>query len=331
MTVNPNIHNDIIADPEWNFVSRIVNSNDSDTDFFTDSPYSNIEFNCSYVSESQFTIQTVTVNKFNVLSLNIQSLQAKFESLKLFINYLSSSKREPEIICLQEIWRIESNSEFNLPGYQPLIFKTRTNLVQGGGVGIFIKNGIKHQMCPNYSIFQDRIFESLFIEVEVSKNKKIVIGSCYRPNTHPTFTGTQQLSSFNEIFSNLISTLPADSFILGDFNINLLNIQNRTVIDFIDTLFSFGFLQNILYPTRIAQNSATLIDHVICNSNSLIRNSFIIINDISDHYPVLYSLNFDLPKPKHKLTPSRNFAPDRLAAFGNSLRNMNWFTLNLCF
>jgi len=73
--------------------------------------------------------------------------------------------------------------------------------------------------------------------------------------------------------------------------------------------FKNSYLKNILYPTRIAQNSATLIDHAICNSNSLVRNSLIIINDTSDHYPVLYSLNFDPQKPKQKLIPSRNFAP----------------------
>jgi len=190
---------------------------------------------------------------------------------------------------------------FELPGYQPLVFKSRSNNVQGGSVGFYVKVGISFNLLHNFSLFHDRIFESIFIGVEISDNKILTIGSCYRPNIHPTLTGSEQFNSFLDIFSNLCSSLPNNSYIFGDFNINLLShSNNRQVSEYLDTLFSYGFLQNITYPTRVSNASATLIDYVICNSNSLVRDSYILISDISVHYPIIFSLNKLPKKPKSK-------------------------------
>jgi len=175
----------------------------------------------------------------------------------------------------------------------------------------------------SWSWGKDRIFESIFIEVAISENKSIIIGSCYRPNIHPFLTGSEQFNYFIEIFSNLCSSLPSNSYLFGDFNINLLSHStNRQVSEYIDTLFSYGFLQNVTYPTRVSNVSATLIDHVICNSNLPIRDSFILVHDISDHYPIIFSLNYQQNKSKPKIKLKRNFSDEQMLAFGNALKNI---------
>ena len=40
------------------------------------------------------------------------------------------------------------------------------------------------------------------------------------------------------------------------------------VTEYIDLLFSYGFLQLIMKPTRCTSHSATLIDHVVSNSKA---------------------------------------------------------------
>jgi len=184
-------HNEIKSNPELNFLNKILDNDQSD-EFFIDSPYSLTNFDCSYITENSYINLNHSASKFNILSLNIQSLPAKYESLKFFLTKLLNAGCGPDVICIQEIWQINSEAEFKIHGYQPLVYKSRNGGVQGGGVGFYIKNGISFNICPNYSIFQDRIFESLFIEIKLSKSKTITIGSCYRPNIHPVLTGKEQ-------------------------------------------------------------------------------------------------------------------------------------------
>ena len=58
-----------------------------------------------------------------------------------------------------------------------------TGVLGGGGVGIFVKNDIVFKTLSQYSVFHERIFESLFIEVVNENKQKVVIGSVYRPGT----------------------------------------------------------------------------------------------------------------------------------------------------
>jgi len=74
-----------------------------------------------------------------MMSLNIQGLPAKFAEFEEFINELGRKIFIPDIICLQELWRINDPDFFDLQNYHKLIFKSRSSNTQGGGVGIFVK------------------------------------------------------------------------------------------------------------------------------------------------------------------------------------------------
>ena len=57
--------------------------------------------------------------------------------------------------------------------------------------------------------------------------------------------------------------------LMGDFNINLLNIPDHTsTANFIDQMYSNAFIPLINKPTRITKKSATLIDNIFTNSIS---------------------------------------------------------------
>ena len=148
------------ANPSFNFLNSINKANDEDENIpnfsFSDSPYDNSTFSCTYLSESEITLKFKNCSKPMVLSVNnniqielkktlfchlahIQSLQSKYNELCTFINNLQLLCCEPHIICLQEIWKIPDGEFFPLDGYHPLVFKSRHNNVQGGGVGIYVK------------------------------------------------------------------------------------------------------------------------------------------------------------------------------------------------
>jgi hypothetical protein len=69
--------------------------------------------------------------------------------------------------------------------------------VQGGGVGIYLKDKFQYTVLDGLSLFVDRILESIFVEVTVNKNTKIIIGSLYRPGSaHPNLTVNDQFKEF---------------------------------------------------------------------------------------------------------------------------------------
>ena len=76
------------------------------------------------------------------------------------------------------------------------------------------------------------------------------------------------------------------SFVCGDFNINLLEINsNPHYNDYFESIYSKGFFPRITLPTRIQPPSFSLIDNILCNSldDAAKSVSGVLITDISDH------------------------------------------------
>ena len=197
------------------------------------------------------------------------------------MNALNSA---PDIIALQEIWQFSPDASFPLPGYQPLFYKQRRNNVQGGWVGIYIKSCFTCNLLPDCTVFHDRIIESITVEILLKNNSKVYVSSLYRPGTHHTdFTPIDQFNQFSDLFSSLCNKLlsfNSNFYILGDTNLDVLKYGKCDfVTEFIDKLFSFGLLQIITKPTRCTPHSASIIDHIITNSNANEFSTTILISN----------------------------------------------------
>ena len=69
----------------------------------------------------------------------------------------------------------------------------------------------------------------------------------------------------NKLLEN-ISKEQKSVFLLGDFNVNLLNYhEHNQTNEFLDSLASNSFIPLILQPTRITSHSNTLIDNIFSN------------------------------------------------------------------
>ena len=125
----------------------------------------------------------------------------------------------------------------------------------------------------------------LEISHQKHNSKKYLISNIYRlPNEI-----VQDFNIFTNEFStylSLIKNRKRSSFICGDFNINLLLLDAKQHYNnFYDCVAEKIFFPQITLPTRIQNESYTLIDNIITNDTekSIKSNSGILINDISDH------------------------------------------------
>ena len=81
------------------------------------------------------------------------------------------------------------------------------------------------------------------------------------------------LKEFKEFYlNNVLDKLSKGNkivFLTGDFNINLLNYDQGTSInEFRDSLSSHLYLPHILQPTRVRNNSKTLLGNIFLNEIS---------------------------------------------------------------
>ena len=82
-----------------------------------------------------------------------------------------------------------------------------------------------------------------------------------------------------------------ESYIMGDFNIDLLKFQSHEKTKyFIESMLPTGYLPVITKPIRVTDHSATLLDHIYSNSRpkSLNDTSGIVITDVADHFGTFY-------------------------------------------
>ena len=115
-------------------------------------------------------------------------------------------------------------------------------------------------------------------------------------------------------------------YLLGDFNINLLDLRSNNVAQFVNTAAASFFRPLIDRPTRTSSHSqSSLLDNVFTNATDMISLSGVLLHDISDHFPVFCLTS-------HKITPhndktkrlKRNMSPTNLDKFMNILSLESW-------
>merc|ERR1712121_94348 len=76
----------------------------------------------------------------------------------------------------------------------------------------------------------------------------------------------------------------------GGININRTKTRQPRIRKYIVSLFELGFLPTITIPTRITDETQTLIDHIYIRSSRKLNEKRIrtgvLYSDISDHIPI---------------------------------------------
>jgi hypothetical protein len=229
-----------------------------------------------------------------------------------------------DLISFTETWLDDSLEQLvDFPGYSK-VMKHKHGKKEGGGLAVFVKENFKFHVRNDIFVPLEHIdcFDCLFIELQL-KPKNIIIGLLYRSPSHNT------VSTFNEFILNVTEKISREGrklVLMGDFNINLLRSNNENEIGlFLDSMIANNLMPKITLPTRVTENTATLIDHIYSNIEKQDCLAGTLTTDISDHY----SNFFFMKSAKIKSSPDKyvTFRPINdlsLSHFNEVLQNENW-------
>ena len=202
---------------------------------------------------------------------------------------------------------------------------------KGGGVSLFMKENIRYIDRDDLLHMNDYI-ECVFIELEKGEmglGSNAVIGVIYRP------PGTE-IKIFNEHLQGILQSINSENkkcYLLGDYNINLLNIDKHTdTNEFLDMMYTHSLFPNITKPTRIYGKSSTLIDNIF--SNDLLGPtqtlSGILETDIGDHYPVFHIVDMSLYPKENLYQKCRSVTDENTSKFIDALNSQDWTNILSC-
>ena len=120
-------------------------------------------------------------NKLTILSLNIDSLNSKFDDLSILVNSLAKSNALINIICIQEA-RIGQGTDIEhlkLDGYSMITQPYTEKCSKKGGLVTYVSNNIN---IVNYKTFNTfTTWEGLSLDIIDNSGKQITICNVHRP------------------------------------------------------------------------------------------------------------------------------------------------------
>ncbi len=227
-------------------------------------------------SFSQLPKSIVNDSSFSLFHNNIRSLKRNGDNLQSHL--LNELNCHFSVIGITEtrIKKSDISLDFNMniPNYNFEFVPTPLN---AGGVGMYIDNCLKYTVVENIS---NEAFQALWIEISLPKRSNIICGVIYRQHNSP--------ESFLKYFEETIEKFSHSGktiYMTGDIDINLLRFEScNHAQNFLTSLQSLNLTPTIDKPTRVYNNSATLIDNIFVNKLDDHILSGNIISDISDHF-----------------------------------------------
>ena len=241
--------------------------------------YINAVVTCEYVFPTSLS-QIGSNNNIPILSFNIRSMKANFNTLVAELLH-GQSKFGVIGVCETKMTN-DTENLYQIPNYKLFTNNVSSNM---GGVCMYVHDTIGCNLISKFSIITEYI-ESLFLEVIINR-KPTIIGIIYhRPGT--------SLPLFQEKLTDILSNIHTNCVLMGDININLLNEPvDQSVKSFVNNMSEFSYVPIITKPTRVQNNTATLLDHMWVNFEQSEDNyhSQIVLCGISDHFPTIFYYN----------------------------------------
>ena len=226
-------------------------------------------------------------NRLNVLHLNIRSFQRNKDFLLMMLNDLKEKGIVIHVIGLCETFLSRNSCDLAfLENYQSLHNYREDR--SGGGTSLLIHNSVR--ICQRIpSPFVDG-FESTSAVIEYRGISAFVSEFYHPPNS--------DLGIFTEQVEMLMTLTKKHklSYICCDQNFDLIKAsQHKPTRNLVSLMMSYDHVPYIHKPMWVTYNSCTLIDNIYIKSDlSADNSSFVIVDNMSDHYP--YLLSYDLSK-----------------------------------
>ena len=301
---------------------------DPDINFFNSSNRLNVD-----VDQRETESQSLTIEMFNnvllgdvepnsnllMVCLNIRSFYKHRDQL---VAMLAELKYLPDILVLTETWlTIDDKDTASLEGYE--VFHTIRTNTKSGGVSIYFRADLAFELLNNFSVCHHFV-ESCGVSLKLGSITFFIIG-VYRPHS-----GT--IGELTDWLGETVSTIRAVNShricLLGDFNIDLLNVNNEAISVFVDSLQSYNFIPVIREPTRFSPNldieQPTLLGHVWVNFFNF-SGAGILDFDLTDHSPIYIVIDKPVSVLNDKRRVSfRDQSEPNLSAFCYDIEHIHW-------
>ena len=124
--------------------------------------------------------------------------------------------------------------------------------------------------------------ESQWVSIKQPNSRTILIGNVYRPPQG-------NIETFIQVLEDILTSIDLSKielFILGDFNIDILEKKNPNTKKLLELIKTFGLRQLIKTPTRYSKDKNSLIDVIITNSDFISSSGVCDVN-LSDHQMII--------------------------------------------
>ena len=296
-----------------NLVQSLSPDMENEIDMLNETRYYN---NIDYRNLLQNTNSNITI-----LNLNCLNLRTRFDNLKIF---LADVDIEAQISCitLQGTCFTEHTdlNMYSIPGYT--LVSEAYRISSHCGVAIYIHDDFSYERILTNNV--SNMFEHLTIEMWQNSAicNKYLISSVYRPPT----SLVEDLTIFIDEFTAFLGESEhRKAYICGDFNINLLKInENINYNIFYENVTSHGFIPQITLPTRLSDTCDTLIDNIFTNNIGKKHLNCIMSTIISDHQMtccILPQINHQ--RNKNIYIEVENINENTLESFKNELNKLD--------
>lgn len=252
-------------------------------------------------------------------SLLHQNMRGLFSN-KRYIEYILNFHNNVDIITLSETHISSTDGEvYDIPGYK-LHMKNRTT-GPGGGVGAYVNKNLSSISVDRRKDLEFHNLELMWLEIQLKNTKNFLLGVIYRPPD----TSDYLPKDFNKIFTDNLSNVFNESkevILMGDVNVNYLDKHSNK--EFKSVLNLFGLKQLIKTPTRITEESSTLIDIIATTHHQYIKGSCTIPSGIADHEMVGCVRKVNHIKYKPKTITCRDYRNYNPESARNDLKSKDW-------
>ena len=328
MTISDDLFENIIDGVQLKSLNSILESNtdfiDSDKpQLFKPSPYTDHDGLIEMLKHKP--------DVFKCLSLNIQSLNAKIDQLRIYVEQFRMDNCNFDAICVQETWLMSDSptDHLQIDGYT--LISSPCVITSHSGVAIYLKNNL-HYSIVNTVQSQTDSWEGQFLRIDFQDGKVLTLGNIYRPPRELI----ENYKNFIKEFDNIVCTLNGELIIAGDFNIDLLQIDSRNIInEYFESIMNNSLVPKITLPTRFSENRGSLIDNFLCrlSHNFSETTSGIIKYKLSDHQPYFICLDYlNFKKSVSKFIKVTKYSEDSIQKVKNYINNsqiLNQLSQNL--
>ena len=269
-------------------------------------------------------VDNVNNKGLNIVHLNMRSLFCK-NKFEMFKQQLMESNIH--VLGISETWLKKDlpSDLLNIKGYD--IIRNDRNWLhngitkKGGGVCMYLKSNLiysEQKYCKLNSSSKD--IESQWISLKIPNIREIVIINLYRPPQGNIKTFCDKL---NDDLSTFNSSKKIEFYLIGDFNINMLNKSSDEFKELCNVTNSFGLKQLINNVTRFSKNDNCLGN--IFSNCDVINKSGTLDWNFSDHQAVYINRKKNREiKEKSKFT-GRSYRNYNKENFQERLREFSWY------